>query len=438
MSIFLIKTLQLLGALSILVFVHELGHFTFAKLFKMRVDKFYLFFDWNFSLFKFKPKNSDTEYGIGWLPLGGYCKIAGMVDESMDTKGMGSEPKPWEFRAKPAWQRLLVMAGGVIFNIIFATLIYAGLAYFTGEEKMSMSSVGDNIVYSEVGHQMGFEDGDLPLSIDGKEIKEYNPAIVRDIAEAETIQVLRKRDTVTLSVPIDLMKALIKSQEPLFALTVPPIIHKVFDHSEAEKAGLRAQDRFLKAAGNDVHLESLVSEISAHSGDTISFLVLRDSEEVPIIAKIDAEKGLGVQFVSPKDIFGFTRETYNLGESAKKGISNMNETMVSYAKSLKYLFTKEGASQIGGLGSIGNLFPQQFTWVRFWSLTALLSIILAVMNILPIPALDGGHILFLLIEVVTGRQLPIRFLERAQMLGLFLLLALMIYANVNDLFKFLF
>lgn len=433
MSPFLIKALQLILSFSILIFVHELGHYLFARLFKIRVDKFYLFFDWGFSLFKYKPKGSDTEFGIGWLPLGGYCKIAGMVDESMDTEQLSKPAEPWEFRSKPAWQRLLVMAGGVIFNIILAVVIYTGLAFNYGDDLLPMSSVGHNIAYSSVGHDMGLKDGDMLLAVDGTQLEYYDNTLLRKIVDGNILTVDRNGVKQDIEIPVDLMQAVIASNKPFSTLSLPAIIENVIPDSEASKADLKSGDKILEVNGAAQDLQGFVSAMEAHRGDSVELLVDRNGEKISISAMVNSENKLGVSLVRPT-----IHISYSLLESVPVGLKKMYTTLSSYASSLKYLFTKEGASQIGGLGSIGSLFPESFNWMNFWSLTALISIILAVMNILPIPALDGGHIVFLLYEIITRKTPSIKVLERAQIFGLVLLFGLMLYANINDIIKFFF
>lgn len=433
MSPFLIKALQLILSFSILIFIHELGHYLFARLFKIRVDKFYLFFDWGFSLFKYKPKGSDTEFGIGWLPLGGYCKIAGMVDESMDTEQLSKPAEPWEFRSKPAWQRLLVMAGGVIFNIILAVVIYTGLAFNYGDDLLPMSSVGHNIAYSSVGHDMGLKDGDMLLAVDGTQLEYYDNTLLRKIVDGKILTVDRNGVKQDIEIPVDLMQAVIASNKPFSTLSLPAIIENVIPDSEASKADLKSGDKILEVNGAAKDLQGFVSAMEAHRGDSVELLVDRNGEKISISAMVNSENKLGVSLVRPT-----IHISYSLLESVPVGLKKMYTTLSSYASSLKYLFTKEGASQIGGLGSIGSLFPESFNWMNFWSLTALISIILAVMNILPIPALDGGHIVFLLYEIITRKTPSIKVLERAQIFGLVLLFGLMLYANLNDIIKFFF
>ena len=439
MSIFLIKTLQLLLALAILVFIHELGHFLFARLFKIRVDKFYLFFDPWFSVLKYKSPKSNTEYGIGWLPLGGYCKIAGMVDESMDTDGLSSPPKPWEFRSKPAWQRLLVMVGGVLFNVILAAVIYTAIAFHWGEEKIPLSHIGDNLSYSSVGHKMGLKDGDLPTLVDGEELKYFDEKLLPTIVNGKSLTVNRKGQVESLEIPADLMQAIIASDSSLFSLHLPAVVLQTIQGSEAAKAGLMPNDKLVGIndfRSND--LADIVAQIQHARGDSAVLHIYREGQEITLKSYVDANNGLGVSFQPPAQVFGAERITYTLMESVPAGLHRAGDKLSSYVSSLKFVATKEGAKKLGGLGTIGSLFPSEFDWFSFWNLTAFLSIILAVMNILPIPGLDGGHIVILLYEMVTRKKLPVKVQERIQLAGLMLLLLLMLYANINDIFRFLF
>lgn len=439
MNIFLIKALQLILSLGILVFIHELGHFLFARLFRIRVDKFYLFFDPWFSLLKYKPKGSDTEYGLGWLPLGGYCKIAGMVDESMDTSGLESEPQAWEFRAKPAWQRLLVMLGGVLFNIILAFAIFSGISYVWGDVKIPMQNIQNNLTYSEVGHRMGLEDGDALIAVDRQEIKYYDESILNKIAEGKVLTINRQGTLLDITIPSDLMRAVIASDSRLYTLQVPGVIDNVVKDSEAEKAGLSAGDQILYVSDTQTKdLESAIKAIADRRGDSIHITILRNGHEIALNSYVDTKQGLGIVFATPSKIFGVENVKYTPLQAIPEGLSKTWQKLGAYVSSLKYVATKEGVSRIGGLGTIGSLFPESFSWFEFWSMTGFLSVILAVMNILPIPGLDGGHIIFLLFEIVTRKKLSIKVQERIQMVGLFILLALMLYANVNDIRRFFF
>lgn len=434
-----IKALQLIMALGILVFIHELGHFLFARLFKIRVNKFYLFFDWGFALLRYKPKGSETEYGIGWLPLGGYCQIDGMVDESLATEGLESEPKPWEFRAKPIWQRFFVMIGGVLFNFLLAMLIYGGIAYTWGTEKLPMKSVEGHLAYSGVGHQMGLQDGDVPYEIDGKEIKYFEGSVIQRIANGKTLTVLRDGREVELAVPKDLIPAILASDSAFFMLDIPARVDSVVMGSEGEKAGFQKGDLIAAVDGVEMGaLSQVLPAIQERRGDTIPVVVERGGVHVTLNTYPDVEKGIGIAFAPPSEVFPTEHRTYNMLEAVPAGVSEAYKQLVSYADQLKYVATPEGASSLGGLGTIGNLFPARFDWKNFWSMTAFLSIILAVMNLLPIPGLDGGHILFLIYEAITGRPPSLKWQTRIQMIGMVFLLLLVLYANIADIFRFFF
>lgn len=437
----LIRVGQLLLSLTILVFIHELGHFTMARLFKIRVNKFYLFFDPWFALFRYKPKNSDTEYGIGWLPLGGYCAIDGMVDETLSDIGEASDAKPWEFRSKPVWQRLLVMAGGVIFNFVLAMLIYGAVAYTWGTTHIPMQNIGDNLSYTSVGHAMGLVDGDRPYAVDGKVLEEYDPMMIQTIADGKTLTVVRPHiGNVDIAVPVDMVEATLATDSAFMYLNVPAVVGEVLPGSNAERDGFREGDRILALDGNERKgLATLLPAIQASRGDSVLVTVQTAGGQVVTRYTVaDKEKGLGIVFRQPGEVFGMETRTYGIFESFPAGIREAVKQLKSYVGQLKYIATKEGASKLGGLGTIGSLFAPMWDWHSFWIMSAFLSVILAVMNLLPIPGLDGGHILFLLVEWVMGRPLPIKWQTRIQIAGMLFLLALMLYANIMDVFRFLF
>lgn len=437
----LIRVGQLLLSLTILVFIHELGHFTMARLFKIRVNKFYLFFDPWFALFRYKPKNSDTEYGIGWLPLGGYCAIDGMVDETLSDIGEASDAKPWEFRSKPVWQRLLVMAGGVIFNFVLAMLIYGAVAYTWGTTHIPMQNIGDNLSYTSVGHAMGLVDGDRPYAVDGKVLEEYDPMMIQTIADGKTLTVVRPHiGNVDIAVPVDMVEATLATDSAFMYLNVPAVVGEVLPGSNAERDGFREGDRILALDGKERKgLATLLPAIQASRGDSVLVTVQTAGGQVVTRYTVaDKEKGLGIVFRQPGEVFGMETRTYGIFESFPAGIREAVKQLKSYVGQLKYIATKEGASKLGGLGTIGSLFAPMWDWHSFWVMSAFLSVILAVMNLLPIPGLDGGHILFLLVEWVMGRPLPIKWQTRIQIAGMLFLLALMLYANIMDVFRFLF
>lgn len=437
----LIRIGQLLLSLTILVFIHELGHFTMARLFKIRVNKFYLFFDPWFALFRYKPKNSDTEYGIGWLPLGGYCAIDGMVDETLSDIGEASDAKPWEFRSKPVWQRLLVMAGGVIFNFVLAVLIYGAVAYTWGTTHIPMQNIGDNLSYTSVGHAMGLVDGDRPYAVDGKVLEEYDPMMIQTIADGKTLTVVRPHiGNVDIAVPVDMVEATLATDSAFMYLNVPAVVGEILPGSNAERDGFREGDRILALDGKERKgLATLLPAIQASRGDSVLVTVQTAGGQVVTRYTVaDKEKGLGIVFRQPGEVFGMETRTYGIFESFPAGIREAVKQLKSYVGQLKYIATKEGASKLGGLGTIGSLFAPMWDWHSFWIMSAFLSVILAVMNLLPIPGLDGGHILFLLVEWVMGRPLPIKWQTRIQIAGMLFLLALMLYANIMDVFRFLF
>lgn len=437
METFLIKAVQLIAALSLLVIIHELGHFMWARLFKIRVEKFYIFFNPWFSLLKWKPKNSETTYGIGWLPLGGYVKIAGMIDESMDKEQMAQEPQPWEFRTKPAWQRLLVMTGGVLNNFILAILIYAGIAWYWGEKTIPYQNAYEGMDFTPAAQSLGFRSGDILLTADGKTIDSRDRSALFKMLDAKEVKVLRNhRDTVTLHMPANAVTSL-PEKDPFMAYRVPVFVKQVMPGEPAEKAGLEVGDRII-AVGDSLtpSYTELAPALAAYGATEVPLTLLRASDTITAFATPTEGGKLGFGLMMPLEIFECDTTQYGLIGSIPVGISNGTNMLTTYVGSLKHVFTKEGAESIGGFGAIGNMFPPQWDWRTFWEMTAFLSIILAFMNIIPIPALDGGHVAFLLWEVVTRRKPSDKFLEYAQMAGMLLLFALLIYANSNDIYRF--
>ncbi|MDR0349464.1 MAG: RIP metalloprotease RseP [Tannerella sp.] len=441
METFLIKALQLIVSLSILVLVHEFGHFIFARMFKVRVEKFYLFFDPWFSLFKFKSKNSDTEYGIGWLPLGGYCKISGMIDESMDKEQMSRPPQPYEFRTKPAGQRLLIMIGGVLFNFILAMFIYSMVLFVWGDTYVPLKQMKHGMYYSETFHHIGFQDGDILLKADNDELERYDEGNIRKIMEAQNVTVLRNGTEVVISMPADMMQRILRDKKG-FAdpMRFPMVIQEVTAKMPAEKAGLQAGDSIVSI--NDqltVLYEDVVALLEKNKDADIAVGFYRNGTFQSTVLHTDTAGLMGVRVVtSLSKLYGNVTNTYVLFASFPAGIKLGVNTLKGYVNDMKYVFTKEGASSLGGFGAIGNLFPSAWNWRSFWMTTAFLSIILAFMNILPIPALDGGHVMFLIYEVITRRKPSDKFLEYAQVAGMLLLFGLLLYANGNDLFRLFF
>jgi regulator of sigma E protease len=433
----IIKIVQLLLALSILVIVHETGHFLFARLFKVRVEKFYLFFDWGFSFFK--RKIGETEYGIGWLPLGGYVKISGMIDESMDKEQMKLPPQPWEFRSKPAGQRLLIMVAGVLFNVILAVLLYVSILNIWGETYLAAKDVKYGIVTDSTGYAMGLRNGDKVVSVDGVKVDNFY-GITADILlnERKIITVDRDGQSVDIPVKKEFIPLMMKGKGDLDArIPFGPFIISELPKkkSPARAAGLLVGDQIVKLDSTEFQwYDEFQAYLRAHKGIPVKVSVLRDGKNLEIPVTPSQAGTLGV-FQSIKNIFELTTVHYNFFQSIPAGIAKGYKTIGNYLKQFKLIFSKEnkGYESLGGFIAIGRIFPGTWDWHSFWNLTAFLSIILAVMNILPIPALDGGHVMFLVYEVVTGRKPSDKFLEYAQIAGMILLFAILIYANGNDI-----
>ena len=435
MSPFAVKAIQLLLSLSLLIVLHELGHFIPAKLFKTRVEKFFLFFDVKFALFK--KKIGDTVYGIGWLPLGGYVKISGMIDESMDTEQMQQPPQPWEFRSKPAWQRLIIMLGGVTVNLILGFLIYMMILFVWGKDTLSNEALPEGLQPSSVAAEVGFRPGDQVLGVDGTpldNVLDVNRYLFLRHVKTVTVK-HREGNTETLNIPEDIGQQIFKSGE-LFPLVpaIPAVIDSVIPNSPAARSGLLPKDKILTINNQPIHdWSDLGNTLDDQANQSITLQINREGEILQLEATTSAESTLGVFPKRPQ--ITVTNKSLSLGESIRDGFAFGYWTLYDYVSQFQYIFTKKGASQVGGFGAIGNLFPPTWDWRGFWSSTALISIMLAFMNILPIPALDGGHVLFLCYEIITGRKPHDRFMEYAQMLGFFLLLSLVLFANGNDLYR---
>ena len=440
METFLIKAVQLLLSLSILVIIHEFGHFIFARIFKVRVEKFYLFFDPWFALFRYKPKNSETEYGVGWLPLGGYCKISGMIDESMDREAMAQPPKPYEFRSKPAGQRLLIMVGGVLFNFLLALFIYSMILFHWGDTYLPLKNMKMGMDYSETFHEIGFQDGDILLKADTTTLERFGEDCLRSVVEAQTVTVLRGDEQVVIPIPEDMMQRLLRDKKGFASMRYPMIVKELpIADAPAVRAGLQPGDSILSV--NDEATPTAVdAQIAFHKyrGQEIRLGISRAGVHDTLAMQVDSLGKIGILLVNPYDMYQTVTRTYGFFESFPAGIAKGVNTLKGYVNDMKYVFTKEGASSLGGFGAIGSLFPSVWDWELFWERTAWLSVILAFMNIIPIPALDGGHIMFLLYEVVTRRKPSDKFLEYAQMAGMALLLALLLYANGNDVIRYFF
>ncbi len=448
MSPIVIQVIQFFMSLSLLIVLHELGHFIPAKIFKTRVEKFYLFFDIKYSLFK--KKIGETVYGIGWLPLGGYVKISGMIDESMDTDQMSEEPKPWEFRSKPSWQRLIIMLGGVTVNFILAVIIYIGLAWSYGDQFISNESLKDGVYVSEqsIGDKIGIQTGDKIISVDGNKIEDFNK-IFLELVNGNQFTIERDGREITQEIPVDFISTLLEDEEKILFLSprYPFVIAALPDDSENKDSGLQVKDEIVGIAGTEItYFDEAIPLLEKYKGESVDITIDREGQgllTIPLVITDSATIGVlysrNLDDAQKRDLLKIETRKYTFLESIPAGIEKGVNTLTSYAKQLKKIFNPEtGAYKgVGGFAAIGNMFPGTWNWAAFWSTTALISIILAFMNILPIPALDGGHVMFLLYEMVTGRKPSDKFLEYAQMTGFFLLIALLLFANGNDLYKWL-
>ena len=456
MEVFLIKALQLMLSLSILVLLHEGGHFFFSKLFGVRVEKFYLFFDPWFHLFEFKPKNSDTTYGLGWLPLGGYCKISGMIDESFDTEQMKQPEQPFEFRSKPAWQRLLIMIGGVLVNFVLALFIYSMILFHWGQDYVATKDMTQGMKFNTEAKALGFQDHDILVGTEFGTFKTFDGDMYRDLSTATRVDIIRGGKPMSLNLPGDLdMLSMIKESPRFVEVYLPLQIDSVMKDSPASKLGLAKGDKILALNGkkvdsfNEFQLElgrinDVLASTSSHqdsvkaltaqvtylkaSGDTLKNNVMLQS----------TENGVKFGFYNHPVLqdYKVTHISYGFFQSFPAGIKYGWNVLSGYVGDMKYVFSKEGAKSLGGFGALGSLFPSMWDWHAFWMMTAFLSIILAFMNILPIPALDGGHVFFLLYEIITGRKPGDKFMERAEYVGFAILLLLLVVANLNDVLRF--
>jgi regulator of sigma E protease len=494
METFLIRALQLILSLSILVFLHEFGHFAFARLFKVRVEKFYMFFNPNFSLIRAKKINGkwnikyfaknipanerpklngngsemtdlkgkaimeqipmselpeddwrkypeSTEWGIGWLPLGGYCSIAGMADETKDMSQFTSEPQPWEYRSRSVWQRLPIITGGVLVNFILAMVIYAAVLFTWGEEYLPLKNAKYGLNFSQTMIENGFQNGDNIVKINGKSVEQRADIVERLLIDGnQNVTVLRANKLIDLTLPTDFSQKVLASKETDFAsFRFPFVIEEVSAGSLAEKAKLQSGDSIIGINGKQLFIfQDIAAEMDASVNTHINLDYVRSGKTLHSEILLDETGKLGVG-VRPDFSFLKTKRTeYGLLASIPAGINLGWGRLTSYVKQMKLVFTKEGSKQVGGFGSIGKMFPKVWNWQIFWSMTALLSVILAFMNILPIPMLDGGYVLFLIYEIITRRKPNDKFMEYAQTVGMFFLFALLLYANGNDLFKALF
>jgi len=447
METFLIRALQLMMSLSLLVIIHEGGHFLFARLFKVRVTKFYLFFDPWFSLFKFKPKNSETEYGVGWLPLGGYVQIAGMVDETQDAEALKQPEQPWEFRAKPAWQRLLIMVGGVMMNFLLALFIYSMILFKWGDQYVSLQDMTYGMEFNERAEEIGFRDGDILLSADEKPLERFNVDMLRAITEARVVKVNRGGQEVEVFMPEVSLLDIAKDDPAFVEPLIPNVVDSVVPGRPFAEIGIQQGDTLLAVNGAalssyNAFINKLAelradAEEAGQKTSNFSLIYSRAGVRDTIAVQTDTLYMVGATSKALAD-YKLTKLEYGFFESFPAGIALGVNTLKGYVNDMKYVFTKEGAKSVGGFGTIGSIFPSVWDWHRFWEMTAFLSIILAFMNILPIPALDGGHVLFLLYEIIARRKPSDKFMEYAQMGGMIILFGLLIWANFNDVLRFLF
>ena len=458
MDIFLIRLLQFMLAIGLLVLLHEGGHFFFAKLFGVKVDKFYLFFDpsiwkWDGSLFKWKPKNSDTQYGIGWLPLGGYCKIAGMIDESFDTEQMKQPEQPWEFRAKPAWQRLLIMIGGVLVNFLLALFIYSMILFHWGETYIPVKDMTLGMKFNAEAKALGFQDGDILVGTEKGEFKEFSADLYRDLSEARRADIIRDGKPMSLQLPGDInLLGMLKAEPSFVRPLIPAEIDSVMADTPAASIGLQKGDRIVAINNKVVDsyneftdqlgiLEDMMTAAKTQGDSlkirTTTIVYARGEQQDTVNVVLTPELKLGFFVKSIAGLYEPITKEYGFFESFPAGIKYGWNVLAGYVGDMKYVFTADGAKSLGGFGAIGSLFPPMWDWYLFWKMTAFLSIILAFMNILPIPALDGGHVLFLLYEMITRRKPSETFMIRAEYVGFGILILLMVVANLNDILRWL-
>ena len=445
-------------AIGLLVLLHEGGHFFFAKLFGVRVDKFYLFFDpsiwkWDGSLFKWKPKGSDTQYGVGWLPLGGYCKIAGMIDESFDTEQMKQPEQPWEFRAKPAWQRLLIMIGGVLVNFLLALFIYSMILFHWGETYIPVKDMALGMKFNTEAKALGFQDGDILLGTDKGEFKDFSADLYRDLSEAQRVDLIRDGKKMSLNLPGDLnLLGMLKAEPSFVRPLIPADVDSVMADSPAASIGLQKGDRIVAINDHTIDsyneftdqlgiLEDMMTGAQTKADSlkvrTATIVFERNETKDTATVTLTPELKLGFYVKSLAGLYEPYTHEYGFLESIPAGIKYGWNVLAGYVGDMKYVFTADGAKSLGGFGAIGSLFPPMWDWYLFWKMTAFLSIILAFMNILPIPALDGGHVLFLIYEMITRRKPSETFMIRAEYVGFGILILLMVVANLNDILRWL-
>ncbi len=442
-------------AISLLVLLHEGGHFFFSKLFGVRVEKFYLFFDPWFHLFEFKPKKSETTYGIGWLPLGGYCKIAGMIDESLDTEQMKQPVQPWEFRAKPAWQRLLIMIGGVLVNFLLALFIYSMVLFYWGDSYIAVKDMKMGMKFNKEAKGYGFQDHDILIGTENGAFKDFSADLFREISKATRVDIIRDGKPMSIALPGDInLLGMLKATPNFVRPFVPAVIDTVMPSSPAEKIHLQKGDKILAVNDSVVDSWNEFTDVVGRLADQMTIarsandsLQLRTAtivinrkatdavDTMSVVLSPDLTLGVGMSTIY--SYYEPTKVSYGFFESFPAGIKYGWNVLAGYVGDLKYVFTSDGAKSLGGFGAIGSLFPPVWDWHMFWLMTAFLSIILAFMNILPIPALDGGHVLFLLYEMITGRKPSDKFMVVAEYVGISILLLLMVVANLNDILRWL-
>jgi regulator of sigma E protease len=414
-----------------------MGHFFAAKMFKTRVEKFYLFFNPWFSIFKIK--RGDTEYGMGWLPLGGYVKISGMIDESMDKEQLSKEPQPFEFRSKPAWQRLIIMLGGVTMNIILAIVIYIGMLTFWGDEYLPTSEVKYGIRVDSLGMEAGLRDGDKILSVDYQKIEDFNQITkVLVLSEGHTIQVERDGKEVEIVLPDDFLSKLVNAKSPLLGFRMPFYADRFTNNSAGKAAGMKEGDQIISI--NDIstpYFTDFFLEIQKHKNEDVRIGVIRESDTLAIPVSIPEAGKIGVYNRDIDKLFNFSKVDYNIAQAIPAGVVKAYQGVEDYLAQLRLLFSPKvkAYESVGGFITIGSIFPPTWDWEIFWRLTAFLSIMLAILNVLPIPALDGGHVMFLMYEIITRRKPSDKFMEYAQITGMVILFGLLIFANGNDIVK---
>jgi len=434
----IIKIAQVVLALSILILVHEFGHFFFARLFKIRVEKFYLFFDAWFSIFKYKPKNSDTEYGIGWLPLGGYCKISGMIDESMDKEAMSREPQPWEFRSKPAWQRFFVMFGGVFFNFILAILIYSATLFTWGEQYLKTQDAIYGVQCNELALEMGFRHGDKITAFDNEPVERFNDlqiTLARNQAKSATI--IRDGAEINLELDPAYLPSVLNTPG-MFSLRFPFQVAST-DPASPNSSKLMKGDRFLTLDSTNAQIyQDVAAILSQNKGKMMRATILREGSVVETEIHVNDEGMIGIVLEGDQSkFFNITTYQYSVTGAVASGFNKSTSTIGNYIKELGLIFSPstEAYKSVGSFISIGKIFPASWDWYIFWNITAFLSIMLAVLNLLPIPALDGGHIMFLFYEMITRRKPSDKVMEYAQITGMLVLFAIMFLAFGNDIYR---